>query len=138
MPIPWAAAGFSLPLVVAVDLCGVVVFDAGDELLEQLDELRGGLVGEARQIEGEDHGFAFHRSGAASHSEHRLRMSAGVRPALEALKLFEGGLDVLRTDLSHLGEGDGGQRVVGGAVDLARQALRGLEQRLDRCGLEQR
>ncbi|OGA40817.1 MAG: hypothetical protein A3G24_28460 [Betaproteobacteria bacterium RIFCSPLOWO2_12_FULL_62_13] len=36
-----AVADFSLPLVVAVDLCGVVVFDAGDEFVEQIDELRG-------------------------------------------------------------------------------------------------
>ena len=46
--------------------------------------------------------------------------------------------DVLGADLSQLGQCGGGQRVVGGAVDLARQALGGLEQRLDGSGLEQR
>ena len=50
MSILSAVADFSLPLVVAVDLCGVMVFDAGHELVEHIDELRGGLVGEARQV----------------------------------------------------------------------------------------
>ena len=46
--------------MIAVDLLGVVVFDAGDDFVEQLDELCGGLVGEARQHEGQDDGVAFH------------------------------------------------------------------------------
>jgi hypothetical protein len=51
---------FSLALVVAVGLCGVMVLDAGDEFVEQLDELCGGLVGEARKNEGQDDAVAFH------------------------------------------------------------------------------
>ncbi len=49
-----------LTLVIAVDLCCVVVFDAADELVEQLDELCGGLVGEAGKQEWQDDGVAFH------------------------------------------------------------------------------
>lgn len=49
-----------LSFVMAVDLIGVVVLDAGDELMEQVEKLRGGGVGEARQTEGQDHGFTFH------------------------------------------------------------------------------
>jgi hypothetical protein len=40
---------FLLALVVAVNLFGVMVLDAGDEFVEQGDELHGGLVGETRQ-----------------------------------------------------------------------------------------
>ena len=53
-------ADFSLSLVIAVNLSGVVVLDAGKECVEQLDELCGGLIGEARQQEGQDDGVAFH------------------------------------------------------------------------------
>lgn len=49
MSILSAVADFLLPLVVAVDLCGVMVIDGGHELVEHIDELRGGLIGEARQ-----------------------------------------------------------------------------------------
>lgn len=45
-----------------MDLCAVVVLDAGEEFPEQLDELRGALVGEAGQPQGQDHGFAFQGS----------------------------------------------------------------------------
>ena len=45
---------------------------------------------------------------------------------------------MLGADLADLGQRGGGQRIVGGAVDFARQALAGLEQRLDGGGLEQR
>ena len=41
-------------------------------------------------------------------------------------------------DLPSLGEGSGGERLVGSAVDFARQSLGGLEQGFDRGGLEQR
>ena len=44
---------------------------------------------------------------------------------------------MLGGDLSELGKCCGGERVVGDAVDLARQALGGVEQRLDSGGLEQ-
>lgn len=44
---------------------------------------------------------------------------------------------MLGGDLSELGECRGGERVVGDAVDLARQAVGGMEQRFDRGGLEQ-
>ena len=50
----------SLALVIAVNLSSVVVFDASNELMEQFDELRGGLVGEAWKNEGQDDGVAFH------------------------------------------------------------------------------
>jgi len=50
----------ALTLVVAMNLFGVVVLDAGNELVEQLDELSGGVVGKARQQEGPDDGVAFH------------------------------------------------------------------------------
>ncbi len=43
-----------LTLVIAVNLCCVVVLDAADEFVEQLDELCGGAVGEARKQEGQD------------------------------------------------------------------------------------
>lgn len=49
-----------LTLVIAVNLCCVVVLDAADEFVEQLDELCGGAVGEARKQEGQDDGVAFH------------------------------------------------------------------------------
>ena len=49
-----------LTLVIAVNLCCVVVLDAADELVEQLDELCGGLVGEARKQEWQDDRVAFH------------------------------------------------------------------------------
>jgi len=45
----------------AMDLRGVMVFDADKELVEQLDELRGGLVGKARQVQGQEERFAFHQ-----------------------------------------------------------------------------
>jgi len=101
---------FSLVIVIAVDLCGVVVLDAFADLVEQFDELCGGLVGEARKHEG--------------------------RRCVVSLDLLEGGLDMLGGDLSELGQCGGGECVVGDAVDLARQALGGLEQRLDGCWLE--
>ena len=44
-----------------------------------------------------------------------------------SLKLLESLLHMLGADLEHLGQGRGGKRVMGGAVDLARQALGGLE-----------
>lgn len=49
-----------LTFVIAVHLIGVVVFDAGDECVEQLDELRSRLVGETRKYEGQDDGVPFH------------------------------------------------------------------------------
>ena len=49
-----------LALVIAVNLFGVVVLDAGKKCVEQLDELCGGLIAEARQQEGQDDGVAFH------------------------------------------------------------------------------
>ena len=42
-----------------VNLFGVVVLDAANEFVEQLDKLCGGLVGEGRKNEGQD-GAAFH------------------------------------------------------------------------------
>lgn len=51
---------FSLTFVIVVNLIGVVVFDAGDECVEQLEELRGGLVGETRKQEGQDDCVTFH------------------------------------------------------------------------------
>ena len=51
-----------LVLAITVSLFGVVVLYVCKELLEQLDELCGGLVGEARKIEGHDDGVAFHWS----------------------------------------------------------------------------
>lgn len=51
---------FSLTFVIAVNLIGVVVFDAGENCVEQVDKLCGGLVGEARKNEGQDDGEAFH------------------------------------------------------------------------------
>ena len=50
----------ALALVIAVNLFGVVVLDAGKECVEQLYELCGGLIGEAWQQEGQDDGVAFH------------------------------------------------------------------------------
>jgi hypothetical protein len=54
------------------------------------------------------------------------------------LDLVEGGLDMLDGDLSELGQGGGGERVMGGAVNFARQALGGLEQCFDGGWVEQR
>ena len=51
----------------AVDLIGVVVLNAGDDLVEQVEQLRGGGVGEARQTEGQDHGFTFHWISSSAH-----------------------------------------------------------------------
>lgn len=51
---------FVLTLVIAVNLRCVVVLDAADEFVEQLDELCGGAVGEARKQEGQDDGVTFH------------------------------------------------------------------------------
>jgi hypothetical protein len=51
---------FALTPVIAIDLCGVMMFDAGEELLEHIDELRGALVGKARQVKGQEERFAFH------------------------------------------------------------------------------
>ena len=45
---------------------------------------------------------------------------------------------MLDADLSELGQRGGGERIVSDTVDFARQAVRGLEQRLDGGGLEQR
>jgi hypothetical protein len=45
-----------LSLVVVVDLNAVVELDALDELVKQVDELCGGLVGEARQTQSHDYG----------------------------------------------------------------------------------
>lgn len=53
-------AQFALAPMVAMDLCGVMVLDASDELLEELDELRSAFVGKARQVKGQDERFAFH------------------------------------------------------------------------------
>ena len=41
-------AQLALTLVITIDLRGVMVLDAGHELVEQFDELGGGLVGKAR------------------------------------------------------------------------------------------
>jgi hypothetical protein len=51
-----------LSLVVVVDLNAVVELDALDELVEQIDELYGGFVGEARQTEPHNYGerLVFH------------------------------------------------------------------------------
>ena len=49
-----------LALVIAVNLSGIVVLDAGCDCVEQVDELRGGLVGEAWQHERQDDGAPFH------------------------------------------------------------------------------
>lgn len=49
-----------LTLVISVNLCCVVVLDAADEFVEQLDELCGGAVGEARKQEWQDNRVAFH------------------------------------------------------------------------------
>jgi len=49
-----------LTLVIAVNLCCVVVLDAGDEFVEQVDELCGSLVGETRKQEWQDNRAAFH------------------------------------------------------------------------------
>ena len=57
-----AVLDFVLVLAITVGLFGVVVLYVGKELVEQLDELCGGLVGEARKIEGHDDGVAFHWS----------------------------------------------------------------------------
>jgi len=51
---------FLLALSIAVNLFGVVVLDAANEFVEQLEKLCGGLVGEARKNEGQDDGVAFH------------------------------------------------------------------------------
>lgn len=51
---------FSLMPVIVMELRGVMVFDAGEELVEQLEELRGAFVGEAGQVKGQDERFAFH------------------------------------------------------------------------------
>ena len=59
-----SVAQLALPPVIAIDLCGVMMFDAGDELVEHIDELRGGLVGEAPQVERHDERFALHRTAA--------------------------------------------------------------------------
>jgi hypothetical protein len=48
--------GVVLSFVVAVDLSAVLELDALDELMEQIDELHGGLVGEVRQAEPYDYG----------------------------------------------------------------------------------
>ena len=55
-----AVLDFLLVLAVALSLFGVVVLYVCDELMEQLYELCGGLVGEVREIEGDDDGAAFH------------------------------------------------------------------------------
>ena len=49
-----------LMLAILVSLFGVVALYVCKEMVEQLDELRGGLVGEARETEGDDDGAAFH------------------------------------------------------------------------------
>lgn len=49
-----------LALVIALHLLGVVVLDAGEDGVEQIKQLSGGLVGEVRQQEGQDGGVAFH------------------------------------------------------------------------------
>ena len=51
---------FWLALVIAVGLCGVMVLDAGEQFVEQLDELCGGLVSQARKHEGQQDAVAFH------------------------------------------------------------------------------
>jgi len=43
-------ADFLLPLVIAVNLFGVVVLDAGNKFVEQRDELCGGLVAGFRAL----------------------------------------------------------------------------------------
>ena len=53
-------AEVALALVIAMNLFGVMVLDAGQELVEQLDELCGGVVAEARPQERQDDGAAFH------------------------------------------------------------------------------
>ena len=57
-----------LPLVIAVNLFGVVVLDAGNKFVEQRDELCGGLVAEARQHERQDDVVVLHWTPAASES----------------------------------------------------------------------
>ncbi len=49
-----------LMLAMAVSLLCVVVLDVCKQLVEQLDELCGGAVGEARKIEWQDDGAVFH------------------------------------------------------------------------------
>jgi hypothetical protein len=57
-----AVVDFTLSLVVAVDLCGVMMFDTGHELVEHIEELRGAFVGEARQVKRQDERLTFHDS----------------------------------------------------------------------------
>jgi hypothetical protein len=53
-------SNFSLTLVIAVNLLGIVVLDAGVDCVEQVEQLCGGLVGEAWKSERQDDGVAFH------------------------------------------------------------------------------
>lgn len=80
---------FALTAAIALDLWGVMVFDAGDELAQHIDELRRGLIGEARQVKGQDERFAFHRSGGyANRSEALVYSSSSAACTCSAVTCF--------------------------------------------------
>ncbi len=56
-----------LVLAITMSLFGVVVLYVCIEVVKQLDELCGGLVGEARETEGDDDGAAFHWRSPRAH-----------------------------------------------------------------------
>jgi len=59
-------AALALATLVAKRLGCVLMFDGGNEFVEQLDQLHSRPVGEHRQGERQDDGSAFHGSGARS------------------------------------------------------------------------
>lgn len=59
-PIQPILLDFLPSFAIVVSLFGVVVLDAGNDFVEQLEELCGGLIGEARKNEGQEDGVAFH------------------------------------------------------------------------------
>lgn len=62
-----SAVDFACSLAVTVNLMGVMMLDGVDEFVEQIDALRGRLVGEPRQSEGQDDGDALHWSSSRAH-----------------------------------------------------------------------
>lgn len=61
------AVDFARSLAVTVNLMGVMMLDGVDDFMEQIDALRGCLVGEPRQGEGQDGGGALHWSSSRAH-----------------------------------------------------------------------
>ena len=89
----------------------LMLLEAQGELVEEVDELSGGLVGErGGDVEGDGLVLVVH----------------GVVPRLLGLEFLERGVQVLDADGVLVVDGGGGECVVGEAVEFPRHAMGGL------------